>query len=294
MSVMKWDQIGERYFEAGVKKVALFKMDNGTYGVGVPWNGVSKISESPDGADNTDLWANDSKYASFRAAEKFGGSIEAYTYPDEWAECDGSAEIATGVTIGMQTRKVFGLAYITTIGNDTEQFDAGYKLHLVYGATTSPSSKDFQTINDNPDAISFSWDFDTTPVDVTGFKPTSHIEISSVKADATALAALEAIIYGSNSAEPRLPLPDEVMALMGTAATYPVTLNPVGGTLAAGKDIHTYTTGTAVALPVAADITKEGYTFSGWVEINDVSTVVTTIPADATGPKSYIATWTET
>ena len=295
MSKLLWDQTGERFYEAGIKNVALFVTSGGVYGAGVAWNGVTKITESPDGADANDLWADDMKYASFRSAEKFNGSIEAYTYPDEWQECDGSVNIIPGFSLGQQNRKVFGLVYKTTIGNDVEGFEKGYKLHIVYGATASPSSRDYSTINDNPDAISFSWDFETTPVTVEGYKSTSHLEFDSTKIPSSKMEALEAIVFGDNSHDARLPLPAEVIALMtdGTRI-YGVKLNPVGGTLDASKNITTYTTGTAVTLPVAADITKEGYTFAGWVEVNDVSTVVTTIPDNATGDKEYIATWTST
>lgn len=295
MAKLLWDQTGERYFEAGVKNVALFVTDAGVYGTGVAWNGVTKITESPDGADANDLWADDMKYASFRSAEKFNGSIEAYTYPDEWQECDGSANIIPGFSLGQQLRKVFGLVYKTTIGNDVEGFEKGYKLHIVYGATASPSSRDYSTINDNPDAISFSWDFETTPVVVDGYKSTSHLEFDSTKIPAAKMAELEAIVYGDASSDARLPLPAELIALMTDGERiYGVKLNTVGGTLAAGKNITTYTTGTAVDLPTSSDITKEGYSFTGWVEVNDVTTTVTEIPDTATGDKEYIAKWTET
>ena len=295
MPKLKWDQTGERFYEAGVKNVALYVMNQGAYSTGVPWNGVSKVSESPDGADATDLWANDSKYASFRSTEKFNGSIEAYTYPDEWAECDGSVNVIPGFSIGQQARKVFGLVFKTTIGNDTDGFEKGYKLHIIYGATASPSSKDFETINDNPDAIVFNWDFETTPIDVSGYKPTSHLEFDSTKIPASKMSALEDILYGSNSGTARLPLPDEVIALMSTGArSYGVILTTVGGVLAAGKDIHSYEAGDEVTLPVAADITKEGYTFAGWYEVNDLTTLVTKIATTDTGDKEFIASWTST
>lgn len=296
MSKLLWDQTGERYFEAGIKNVALFVMNSGVYGTGVAWSGVTKVSESPDGADATELWADDIKYAVFRSAEKFKGSIEAYTYPDEWAECDGSVSVIPGFTLGQQARKVFGLVYKTTIGNDTDGFEKGYKLHIVYGATASPSSKDFETINDSPDAITFSWDFETTPINIEGYKATAHLEFDSTKIPAATLKTLEDILYGTNASDPRLPLPDEIIALMAEGTrTYAVKLNTVGGTLAAGKDITSYQDADLpVTLPVAADVTKEGYTFAGWVEVNDVSTVVTTIPAASTGDKEYIATYTST
>lgn len=221
MPKLKWDQTGERFYEAGVKEAALYVVQSGVYGTGVPWNGLTKIGESPEGADATDLWANDSKYATFRSVEKFGGSIEAYTYPDEFAECDGSATIIPGFTAGQQSRKMFGLVYKTTVGNDTDGFDKGYKIHIVYGATCSPSSKDYETINDSPDAIKFSWSFETTPVPITGYKPTSYLCFDSTKLAAEKMALLEAKLYGTDGGsgeegtEATLPTPDEIIALLG-------------------------------------------------------------------------------
>ncbi len=209
-----WDETGKRFYETGTDHGVLYPYTSGKPGTGVAWNGLTGVTESPSGAEATNLYADNIKYLSLRSVEEFGGTIEAYTYPDEWAECDGSAEAATGVRFGQQTRKVFGLCYRTKIGNDTEFDDYGYKLHLVYGATASPSEKAYQTINDSPEAITFSWEFETTPVDVTNFKPVAHIEIDSTKADTTKLAALEDILYGDTDAEPRLPLPDEVITLM--------------------------------------------------------------------------------
>ena len=215
MAVIKWDSTGERFFEMGVKKGVLYPIDNeGNYTKGVAWNGLTSVAETPDGAEATDLYADDIKYASFRSAEKFGGTVEAYMFPDEWYECDGSAELAPGVYLGQQTRKKFGMSYVTQIGNDVQGDGFGYKLHLVYGATASPSERTYESINDSPDAITFSWDFETTPVDVAGHKPTSLITINSLKADPAKLKALETILYGAESQEPRLPMPDEVYTLM--------------------------------------------------------------------------------
>lgn len=217
MAALTWDGTGSRFYETGVEKGVLYKMSGSTYGTGVAWNGLTSVTESPDGAELTDLYADNIKYASLRSAETFGGTIEAYTYPEEFAECDGSASIAEGVTIGQQPRVGFGFCYRTLVGNDTmSETDDGYKLHLVYGATASPSEKQYETVNDSPDAITFSWEFSTTPVPVTGHKPTSLIIIDSLKADATKLEALEAVLYGANNTEPRLPLPDEVITMMGT------------------------------------------------------------------------------
>lgn len=212
-----WDEIGKRFYETGTDHGVLYPYETGKPGTGVAWNGLTGVTESPSGAEASNLYADNLKYLSLRSVEEFGGTIEAYTYPDEWAECDGSAEAAKGVRFGQQTRKVFGLCYRTKLGNDTDFDDYGYKLHLVYGATASPSEKAYQTINDSPEAITFSWEFETTPIDVTGFKPVAHIEIDSTKADKTKLAALEDALYGTEDAEPRLPLPDEVATMMQTA-----------------------------------------------------------------------------
>lgn len=215
MPKLTWDNTGERIFETGVKQGVLYPIQiDGKYTKGVAWNGLTAVTESPSGAEATALYADDIKYLNLLSNEEFGATIEAYTYPDEFAECDGSAELATGVMIGQQKRKIFGLCYRTTIGNDVEGNDYGYKLHLVYGCLAAPSEKGYSTINDNPDAITFSWEVSTTPVNVEGFKPTSQITIDSTKADPTKLAALEAVLYGSAETEAKLPLPDEVATLM--------------------------------------------------------------------------------
>ena len=221
MSKLVWDKTGERLYETGVKQGVLYPMDaKGTYPKGVAWNGLTNVTESPSGAEATALYADDIKYLNLMSNEEFGGTIEAYTYPDEFAECDGSASIATGVYIGQQARKTFGFCYRTTIGNDVESNAHGYKLHLVYGALASPSEKAYATINDSPEAITFSWEFSTTPVNVTGFKPTACLTIDSTKVDAEKLAALEKILYGddaNDTAVARLPLPDEVAQVMAAA-----------------------------------------------------------------------------
>ena len=218
MSKIVWDAVGEHIFETGVRNGVLYLKDtNGAYNTGVAWNGLTSVSESPEGAEATDLYADDIKYLSLMSAENFKATIEAYTYPVEFEECDGSATIAKGVVIGQQSRKPFGLCYRTSIGNDTDGNEHGYKLHIVYGCQASPSEKQYSTINDSPDAVTFSWEVSTTPVNVNGKKPTATLIIDSTKADKAKLTALEAILYGSESTEPRLPLPDEIATLMTTA-----------------------------------------------------------------------------
>jgi len=214
MSKLIWDQTGERYYETGVNQGVLYpKGEGGTYPKGVAWNGLTAVTESPSGAEPTPIYADNIKYLNLMSAEEFGATIEAYTYPDEFAQCDGSAEIATGVMIGQQNRKAFGLSYKTVLGNDSDGEDYGYKLHIIYGALAAPSEKGYATINDSPEAITFSWEVTTTPVSVTGFKPTASISIDSTKVDATKLEALEDLLYGTANADPYLPLPDEIAAL---------------------------------------------------------------------------------
>lgn len=223
MSKLVWDQNGERLYETGVKQGVLYVQGTGgTYPKGVAWNGLTTVTESPSGAEATPLYADDIKYLNLISTEEFGATIEAYTYPDEFAECDGSASIATGVYIGQQARKTFGLCYKTTLGNDVDNNDYGYKLHLIYGAMAAPSEKGYATINDSPEAITFSWEVTTTPVNVDGFKATASVTIDSTKVDAAKLKALEDILYGkdpttengADGTDPRLPLPDEVARIM--------------------------------------------------------------------------------
>lgn len=213
-----WDKTGERIFETGVDHGVLYPLSTeGTYDKGVAWNGLISVSESPSGAEPEALWADNMKYLNLMSAEEFGARIECYTYPDEFAECDGSAEIAPGVLIGQQKRKTFGLSYRTIIGNDVDGNDHGYKLHLIYGALASPSEKGYSTVNDSPEAITFSYEVSTTPVNVEGFKPTASLTIDSTKVAKEKLTALEAILYGSESEEARLPLPDEIATLFKAA-----------------------------------------------------------------------------
>lgn len=216
---LTWDQTGERLYETGLDRGVVYPYNTQTnaYDAGYAWNGLTAVNESPSGAEPTALYADNIKYLELRSAEEFGGTIEAYTYPDEFAVLDGTAEAVTGVKLGQQSRGVFGLCYRTKVGNDTQLEEYGYKLHLVYGCVCSPSEKNYQTINDSPEAITFSWEFTTTPVNVTGYKPTSSIVIDSKKVDATKLATLEGILYGvsgSPGTTPRLPLPAEVITTL--------------------------------------------------------------------------------
>lgn len=219
MSKIVWDQTGEKLYETGVKNGVLYpQAEGGTYPKGVAWNGLTAVTESPSGAEATALYADDIKYLNLVSAEEFGATIEAYMYPKEFEECDGTAEIAPGVSIGQQARKTFGMSYKTTLGNDVDNNDFGYKLHIIYGALASPSEKGYATINDSPEAITFSWEVKTTPVAVNGFKPTASLVIDSTKVNAAKLKALEDILYGTEEVEARLPLPDEIATLMKEAA----------------------------------------------------------------------------
>lgn len=221
MAALVWDATGARTYETGVDRCVLYPIDStGKYPKGVAWNGFTGFTESPSGAEATALYANNGKYINLYSAEELSGTMTAYTYPEEFEACDGSAEIATGVTIGQQNRTSFGLTYRTLVGNDTEGQDHGYKIHIIYGATASPSEKAYATINDSPEAIEFSWEVTTTPVTVAGFKSTASLVIDSTKADSTKLKALEDILYGSDTGgsgsgtEARLPLPAEIVTLM--------------------------------------------------------------------------------
>lgn len=213
-----WDQTGDRLYETGVDRAVLYPQASGAYPKGVAWNGLSKVSESPSGADATAVYANNKKYLNLIADEQFGGTINAYTYPDEFKKCNGEEEILEGVTVGQQIRQAFGFTYRTLIGNDEEGTAHGYKIHLVYGATAAPSSMDRSSVNESPEALEMSWEFSTVPVEVDGMKkPTAHLVIDSLKTDAAALKAIEDVLYGSESADARLPLPGEVISLMKAA-----------------------------------------------------------------------------
>lgn len=218
MAKITWDDTGKRLYETGTDHGVLYLLgEGGTYDTGVAWNGLTAVNESPSGAEATALYADNIKYLSLMSAEEFGGTIEAYTYPDEFNQCDGNAEPQEGVTIGQQDRAIFGLSYRTLIGNDVDGQSHGYKIHLVYGAQASPSEKAYATVNDSPEAVTFSWEFTTTPVNVTGFKPTASLVIDSTKVDPTDLQTLETALYGNvSTGTPKLPLPDEVIAMFAT------------------------------------------------------------------------------
>lgn len=215
---LEWDKTGERLYETGVSKCVLYVQgEGGTYPQGVAWNGITAVTESPSGAEASPIYADDIKYLNLLSTEEFGATIEAYTYPPEFEACDGTAEIATGVTIGQQKRKIFGLCYRTIVGNDTDSNEHGYKLHIIYGALAAPSEKPYATVNDSPEAITFSWEVSTTPVNVNGAKPTASLTIDSTKVDKAKLVKLEDILYGSTEAAARLPLPDEIATIMAAS-----------------------------------------------------------------------------
>lgn len=257
MTALTWDQVGERLYETGVDRGVLYIPDSGgDYTEGYAWNGLTTVTESPSGAAATPQYADNIKYLNLISAEEFGGTIEAFTYPDEFAQCDGTATPGPGISVGQQARKIFGLSYRTRLGNDIDGTDHGYKLHMIYGAQAAPSDRAYATINDSPAAIAFSWTITTSPVQVTGLRPTALLTIDSTKVDAATLADLEGILHGTAGTDPRLPLPDEVIALFGgtvttvrltganapayNAATHVVTLPAVGG-------VDWYINGEAVA-----------------------------------------------
>lgn len=251
MTALQWDNVGERTYETGVDRGVLYHPDNaGNYDTGFAWNGLTTVTESPSGAEANPQYADNIKYLNLYSAEEFGGTIEAFTYPDEFGLNDGTAQPSAGVSVGQQGRRPFGLCYRTLKGNDTEGNDHGYKLHLVYGATASPSEKAYASVNDSPEAIAFSWEFATVPVAWSGGKPTSLIMVDSTEVDPAALAALEAELYGDAGSDARLPLPDEVIDLLGGAATV-VNMN-----LAANQPTYNNATG-VVTLPAVAGVQWE-------------------------------------
>jgi hypothetical protein len=258
MAEITWDQVGERVYETGVDHGVLYRQDaGGAYANGYAWNGLTAVTESPSGAEATPQYADNIKYLNLVSAEEFGGTIEAFTYPDEFAECDGTATPSPGVSVGQQTRKAFGLAYRSLVGNDVDGTDYGYKLHLIYGALAAPSEKAFNTVNDSPEAITFSWEVTTTPVEVPGMKPSASITIDSTKVDAADLASLEQILYGTPGVDPRLPLPAEVLAVFSGAL---IEVIPTAPTLAG--NVITIPTVTGVEYKIDGEIVTGTFTMT--------------------------------
>ena len=219
MAKLVWNEIGKRFYETGVEKGVLYPQEGGAYPKGVVWDGLTGVTESPSGAEATPLYASNIKYLNLMSKEDFGATIEAYTYPDEFAVCDGSAELTKGVSVGQQPRKLFGMSYVTLKGNDTESTDHGYKIHLIYGAMASPSERAYATVNESPEAITFSWTITTTPVEIKGMKPSACITIDSTKVEAPKLKALEDALYGTAEKEARLPLPEELITILGVSGS---------------------------------------------------------------------------
>lgn len=236
MSKLVWDQTGERKYETGVNKGVLYPFTNKAYGTGVAWNGLTQVTESPSGAEPTALYADNIKYLNLLSTEEFGATIEAYTYPDEFAACNGEKDLATGIQIGQQTRIPFALSYQTKIGND-QNADAGYKIHIIYGALAAPSEKAYATVNDSPEAITFSWEVSTTPLEVEGFKPTASLVIDSTKVDTDKLTQIENALYGTNSTEPQLLLPNDIIAILNgkVVSSITITTAPTKTTYTAGE-----------------------------------------------------------
>lgn len=219
MAKLVWNENGKRFYETGVEKGVLYPQEGGAYPKGVVWDGLTGVTESPSGAEATPLYASNIKYLNLMSKEEFGATVEAYTYPDEFAECDGSAELTKGVSVGQQPRKLFGMSYVTLKGNDTESTDHGYKIHLIYGAMASPSERAYATVNESPEAITFSWAITTTPVEIKGMKPSACITIDSTKVEAPKLKALEDALYGTAEKEAHLPLPEELITILGVTGS---------------------------------------------------------------------------
>lgn len=270
MTRLAWDAPGERRYENGVDRGVLYRVDNGgNYNIGYAWNGLTGITESPSGADSNPQYADNIKYVDIRSAEDFGGTIEAFTYPDAWAECDGSAMPQAGVRVGQQGRKPFGLSYRTKVGNDTSGGDYGYKLHMVWGATASPSERAFSTVNDSPEAVGFSWEFSCAPLQVAGYKPVASLEIDSTKVDATALTNLENLLYGTAGVEPQLPSPTDVLALFAGTVT---AVTPTAPTYNSSTHVVTIPAVTGVVYKINGVAVTGTRTITG-------NTVVTASPA---------------
>lgn len=269
MTKLSWDQVGERLFETGVDHGVLYLPDSsGDYNSGFAWNGLTTVTESPSGAESNPQYADNIKYLNLVSAEEFGATVEAFTYPDEFAQCDGTASPEPGVSIGQQARKVFGLSYRTKVGNDLDGQDFGYKLHLIYGALAAPSEKAYATVNDSPEALSFSWDLTTTPVQVEGYKPTASMTLDSTKVDTTALSQLEDLLYGTSGVDPQLPQPDDVLALFAGSVTQ---ATPTAPTYNSGTHTITIPTVTGVEYKINGEVV------TGSVVITE-DTVVTANP----------------
>lgn len=269
---LTWDKVGERLYETGVDHGVLYKPNGaGAYTQGFAWNGLVSVSEAPSGAEATPQYADNIKYLNLVSAEEFGATLEAFTYPEEFAEHDGSASPVAGIAVGQQARKPFGLSYRTRVGNDVDGTDHGYKLHLIYGALAAPSEKAYNTINDSPEAITFSWELTTTPVSVTGLKPTAQLTIDSTKVDATALALLEDALYGTAGTDARLPLPDEVIAMFSGTLTL---AEPVAPTYNDATDTITIPTVTGVVYSINGNVVAAGPV------VITTDTVVTAAPAN--------------
>lgn len=285
MAKLQWDQVGERFYETGVSKGVLYPVTDGVYGKGVAWNGLTNVNESPEGAEATALYADNIKYLNLLSNETFKATIEAYTYPDEFAECNGEIAIATGVIVGQQKRKTFGFAYQTKIGNDVDT-DLGYKIHLVYGCVAAPSQKGYNTVNDSPEAITFSWEVSTTPVEVPGMKPTALLTIDSTKVDPDKLAVLEAVLYGDNSNDARLPLPAEVAEIITgkTVSSITITTAPTKTTYTAGETFDA--TGMVVTATYAdttsAAVTNYTVSPSGALQTTDTAVTISYTSGGAT------------
>jgi len=294
MTKIIWDKSGERFYETGVKQGVLYPQVSGAYPLGVAWNGLISVTESPSGAEPNPKYADDIKYLNLMSAEEFAATIEAYTYPSEFAACDGSAALATGVMINQQNRSAFGLAYKTTIGNDVND-SLGYKLHLVYGAMASPSEKGYQSINDSPDGVTFSWGVTSTPVEVTGKKPTASIVIDSTKADPTNLATLEGILFGTAVLTPRLPLPDEIATIFTGSTIAAIALSsivPADGAASISKTapiVLTFNNKIASEAIIVTDAT--GVIVAGTKTLDGTGKILTFTPTSAlTGTKVYLVT----
>lgn len=284
-----WDTVGERFYETGVDHGVLYpyNSETGAFDNGVAWNGLTAVNEQPSGAEPSPLYADNIKYLNLMSAEEYASTIEAYTYPDEFEECDGSAELAPGVVVGQQPRKMFGVSYRTLIGNDTEGTSKGYKLHLVYNCLASPSERSHATVNDSPEAATLSWSVSTTPVEVPGFKPTATITIDSTKVSAAKMAVLEEVLYGNASTAPKLPLPAEIIEIFGNAAETGIVITPVTASIGVGESflLNAETVpGNAQITYTSSDTDKATVTGSGVVKgiAAGSATVTATITVDGT------------